>query len=66
MLAARPKLLTEMEVRTFERDNLLATLQAANWKMAGPDGAAERLGVKPTTLLARIKKWGLKKPEDVL
>jgi len=27
-----------------------------------PDGAAELMGVKPTTLLARMKKWGLKKP----
>ena len=63
---ATPKLLTEVEVRALERDNLLVTLQAAHWKIGGPDGAAERLGVKPTTLLARIKKWGLKKPEDVL
>jgi transcriptional regulator with GAF, ATPase, and Fis domain len=45
-----------------ERDNLLLVLQAANWKIKGPDGAAELMGVKPTTMLARMKKWGLKKP----
>jgi transcriptional regulator with GAF, ATPase, and Fis domain len=39
-------------------------LQAANWKIKGPDGAAELMGVKPTTLLARMKKWGLKKPAE--
>ena len=33
-----------------------------NWKIKGPEGAAELLGVKPTTLLSRIDKWGLKKP----
>ena len=32
------------------------------WKIKGPDGAAELLSVKPTTLLSRIDKWGLKKP----
>jgi transcriptional regulator with GAF, ATPase, and Fis domain len=37
-------------------------LQEANWKIKGADGAAELMGVKPTTLLARMKKWGLKKP----
>jgi hypothetical protein len=36
--------------------------QDAKWKIKGPDGAAELMGVKPTTLLARMKKWGLKKP----
>ncbi len=28
-----------------------------NWKIKGSDGAAELLGVKPTTLLSRIDKW---------
>jgi hypothetical protein len=39
-----------------------AILQAANWKIKGADGAAELMVVKPTALLARMKKWGLKKP----
>src|SRR4029453_2496288 len=55
--------LTEAEVQRFERDNLLRALEAANWKIGGPDGAAELLGVKPTTLLSRMDKWGLKRPE---
>jgi len=59
---AQPKFLTEAEMQRRERDNLLMVLQEANWKVKGPDGAAELLGVKPTTLLARMKKWGLKKP----
>jgi transcriptional regulator with GAF, ATPase, and Fis domain len=61
--AAQPKFLTEAEVQRFERDNLLLVLEAANWKIGGPDGAAELLGVKPTTLLSRMDKWGLKRPE---
>ena len=60
---AQPKFLTEAELERRERDNLLLVLEAANWKIKGPDGAAELLGVKPTTLLSRMDKWGLKKPE---
>ena len=46
-----------------KRDNLLLVLEAANWKISGRDSAAELMGVKPTTLLSRMAKWGLKKPE---
>jgi transcriptional regulator with GAF, ATPase, and Fis domain len=60
---AQPKFLTEAEVERFERDNLVAALEAANWKISGPDSASELLGVKPTTLLSRMTKWGLKRPE---
>jgi transcriptional regulator with GAF, ATPase, and Fis domain len=56
-----PEFLTEAELQLRERDNLLRVLERANWKIKGPDGAAELLGVKPTTLLSRIDKWGLKR-----
>ena len=61
---AQPKFLTEAEMERFERDNLVLALEAANWKISGRDGAAELLGVKPTTLLSRMTKWGLKRPES--
>ncbi len=57
-----PKLLTEAELRSLERNNLLANLEAAKWKIRGPDGAAELLGVKPTTLYSRMQKLGIKPP----
>jgi transcriptional regulator with GAF, ATPase, and Fis domain len=60
--SGQPEFLTEAELQRRERDNLLVVLEKANWKIKGPDGAAELLGVKPTTLLARMNKWGLKKP----
>jgi transcriptional regulator with GAF, ATPase, and Fis domain len=59
---AEPEYLTESEVRRRERENLFAVLQKASWKIKGVDGAAELLGVKPTTLIARIEKMGLKRP----
>ncbi len=61
--AAQPKFLTEAELERRERENLLAVLEIADWKIRGPDGAAELLGIKPTTLLSRMEKWGLKRPE---
>jgi transcriptional regulator with GAF, ATPase, and Fis domain len=55
-------ILTEVELRQREQRNLLAALAKAGWKIHGQGGAAELLGVKPTTLISRIKKLGLKKP----
>jgi transcriptional regulator with GAF, ATPase, and Fis domain len=59
---AEPKYLTESKMRRRERENLFTVLQKAAWKIKGVDGAAELLGVKPTTLIARIEKMGLKRP----
>jgi len=61
---AEPEFLTEAELRNRERHNLVVILEKAGWKIQGPDGAAELLGVKPTTLISRIKKMGLKQPKQ--
>ena len=55
--------LTEPEMQRKERDNLLFVLEKTGWKIKGADGAAELLGVKPTTLLSRIKKMGLRRED---
>ena len=57
-----PEILTEPEMQRLERENLLAALRKTNWKIRGADGAAELLGVKPTTLVTRVQKWGLQRP----
>ena len=54
--------LTEFELRKLETQNLAAALAKCEWKVHGASGAAKLLGVKPTTLISRIKKLGLKKP----
>ena len=59
---AEPEFLTESELQRRERENLLVILQKANWKIKGADGAAELLGVKPTTLVTRMNKMGLRRP----
>jgi DNA-binding NtrC family response regulator len=59
---AEPEYLTESEMRRRERENLFVVLQRTGWKIKGVDGAAELLGLKPTTLISRIEKLGLKRP----
>ena len=60
--AAEPAPLTEAEMKQRARENSLAALNRCGWKVYGPGGAAEALGVKPTTLMARIRKLGIRKP----
>ncbi len=54
--------LTEAETQRRDRENLLTVLNKTGWKVKGPEGAAELIGLKPTTLLARMKKMGLQRP----
>jgi DNA-binding NtrC family response regulator len=54
--------LAESEMRRRERENLFVVLRRTGWKIKGVDGAAELLGLKPTTLISRIEKLGLKRP----
>jgi transcriptional regulator with GAF, ATPase, and Fis domain len=53
--------LTEEDMRLREKANIEMALQHTDWKIYGSDGAAELLGLKPTTLLSRIKKMGILK-----
>jgi DNA-binding NtrC family response regulator len=44
-----------------ERDHILAALKKTNGRVQGAGGAAELLGIPPTTLHSKIKKFGIKK-----
>jgi transcriptional regulator with GAF, ATPase, and Fis domain len=46
----------------LERDHIEKVLNATYWKISGPNSASLILGLKPTTLLFRMKKLGIKKP----
>jgi len=56
------EVLTDAELQRTHDDNLRAALDETGWKIYGPRGAAELLGMKLTTLTARIKKAGLRRP----
>ena len=56
---------TQAHAPTFadsERNAIVAALEAAHWRVSGTDGAAHRLGLKPTTLHAKMKKLGIHRP----
>jgi transcriptional regulator with GAF, ATPase, and Fis domain len=55
------EILTEEDIRLHEMANIESALKRTDWKIYGTGGAAELLGLKPTTLLSRIKKMGIKK-----
>jgi formate hydrogenlyase transcriptional activator len=48
------------------RAHILEALRATNGVLGGPDGAAVRLGVKRTTLAARMEKLGIYRPRGAL
>ncbi len=54
--------ITEQEMREFQKNNTIAALKQANWRVSGPGGAADLLGIKPTTLADRIRTLGIRKP----
>jgi transcriptional regulator with GAF, ATPase, and Fis domain len=44
-----------------QRAHILQVLEQTGWRVRGPGGAAERLGIKPTTLESRMQKLGIKR-----
>ena len=57
-----PSVRPEARVPTLEeleRDHILTVLRMTGWRVSGDRGAAVVLGLKPTTLEARMKKLGI-------
>jgi formate hydrogenlyase transcriptional activator len=50
-------------LEAVEREHILAVLELTGWRVSGERGAAEHLGMKPTTLEARMKKLGITRKE---
>jgi len=55
--------LTDAEMKERLRENFVAALEHADWKVSGPGGAAELLGLRPTTLTDRMRAMGIRRPE---
>jgi PAS domain S-box-containing protein len=51
--------MTDSELRELEKRNLVAALRRADWRVSGPGGAADLLGIKPSTLAYRMKAFGV-------
>ena len=57
--AADAGLMTRDELKRQEREAIIVALKHTNGKVSGPHGAAELLGMKPSTLAARISSLGI-------
>jgi transcriptional regulator with GAF, ATPase, and Fis domain len=49
-------------LRDSERALILQTLESLGWVIGGANGAARKLGLKRTTLIAKMKKLGISRP----
>jgi transcriptional regulator with GAF, ATPase, and Fis domain len=46
-----------------ETEHIRGVLESTGWRIRGAGGAAERLGLRPTTLETRLAKLGLRRPK---
>ena len=53
---------TSME--DVERQHITSVLKQTGWRIEGPQGAALVLGINPSTLRSRIKKFGIRRSDD--
>ncbi len=56
--------LTENAMKEFQKTNIVRALKQANWRVSGKGGAADLLGVRPTTLADRIRTHNIKRPSS--
>ncbi len=56
---------TEDQMKQQQRENIRRALEHAGWRVSGEGGAAELLGLKPSTLTDRMRTLGLEKPANV-
>ncbi len=54
----------EQTLSEVERQHIYNTLEQTNWKIEGLGGAAEKLGINPSTLRFRMKKLKIKRPSS--
>jgi formate hydrogenlyase transcriptional activator len=55
---------SQQTLEESERAHILATLKSSRWVLSGPRGAANRLGIKRSTLQFRMKKLGIERPRE--
>jgi transcriptional regulator with GAF, ATPase, and Fis domain len=56
------RVVTAAEMRRLELENIQRAIECASGRIYGPGGAAELLGLKPTTLAYRMKALGISRP----
>lgn len=61
MAQSTPRMQTRSTLEEVERQHIVHTLKGVDWKVSGDGGAAEILGLNPSTLRARMRKLGIKR-----
>jgi transcriptional regulator with GAF, ATPase, and Fis domain len=59
----RPTEKRSLKLNDVEKEHILSVLDGCGWRIRGSAGAASLLGLKPTTLEARMAKLGLMRPK---
>ena len=59
-----PNLQKDLKLEVVERNHIIDVLNKTSWRVSGQKGAAELLGLKPTTLESRMKKLGITRPKQ--
>lgn len=57
-------ILTDKDIKELQKANLIRALRQTNWRVSGAGGAAELLGVRPTTLADRMRTYKIKRPSS--
>ncbi len=52
----------DFKLEAVERNHIVSVLKNTSWRVSGKNGAAQVLGMKPTTLQSRMKKLGIVRP----
>lgn len=60
------KIIKSDDLSKLERENILAALEFARWKISGVGGAAELLGINPSTLASRLRTLGIRRTRGEL
>ena len=55
------RIFTLPELEELERQNFIRALERCEWRVSGEQGAAQLLGMKPSTLTSRLKVLGVKR-----
>jgi len=55
-------IIQEQDWGALQRKNMLRALKRTKWRVDGPGGAADLLGLRPTTLRSRMKAMGIERP----
>jgi formate hydrogenlyase transcriptional activator len=60
--AATPTTSMAVTLEDVEREHILRTLEQTGWVIGGPHGAADRLGLKRTSLVSTMRRLGIVRP----